>query len=543
MCGNGIFGGHLTWRLTLALAATVALLGLGCGDSDNNPSASDDDALVGPAGGTVAGSGGAVAVIPPGALAVETAISAAGLADAGDLPESALPFLSFLGGAQFGPAGTEFALPVTISFPLDPPLTPGTAVNLLVWDEIAAAWVDEGFTATLAADGASLSAEVTHFSLFGCVGDVFDSFHAAFGDGSAAEAAFASYVSWFKANVTDVGRKGLYRDDCHEVKGLRIGLSYDVMVYPDGPHYQGIPYIMDGEATDHQVTFHLDFERVLAGVEDFNYALEVFVFLECCAPEVDVSAEPASIGTGQTSQVTAQVMCDTDAMLGHQVTFEALGGLGELSPATATVNAAGTASSTFTAGEDEGTESVRASLSVCDGAETPDGAAQIEIGGDWTADLSIAWSQSIPDGPLLQFTDNMSIHVNLTITEGMIAGTGTGTHGISLDTDGDCWQSSLSAPGFDVVVMGTVVGETLEFAAIAYSIPLSFVITCEQGDDTFDYPYPGHGYLESALIAQYISMSMPWADGATDSGSGSDPAGEDIPLTWSWTCTLSGPGH
>ncbi len=536
------FGIRFDWRRLIALAAMAALLGLDC-SSDSGTSAGDGDGLIGPAGGTVAGSGGASVVIPAGALAVETAISAAGLADIAALPESALPFLPFLGGAQFGPEGTEFALPVTISFPLDPPLPPGTAVNLLVWDSVASAWVDEGFAATLAADGASLSAQVTHFSLFGCVGDVFDAFHAAFGDGSTADAAFASYVSWFKANVTDVGRKGLYREDCHEVKGLRIGLAYDVAYLPDGPHYQGIPYIMEGEVTELQVTFHLDFERVLAGVEDFNYALEVFVFLECCAAEVEVSAEPASIGTGETSQISARVMCDTDAMAGQVVDFEALGGLGELNPAAATVNAAGTASSTFTAGDDEGTESVRASLTTCGGAETPDGAAQIEIGGDWTADLDIAWVQDIGDPPLLQFADDMSMHLNLTIAEGVISGTGTGTHGISVSTDGDCWQSSLSAPGFSVVVTGAVVGGTLEFAAIAYSIPLDLVITCQQGDDQIDYPFPIYGLLESALIAQYISVELPWENGATDSGSGSDPAGGDIPLTWSWTCTLSGPSR
>ena len=540
---TGSVGVRFVWRRALALAAMAALLGLGCSESDTGPSASDDDQLVGPAGGTVAGSGGASVVIPAGALAVETAISAVGLADIAALPESALPFLAFLGGAQFGPAGTEFALPVTISFPLDPPLPPGTAVNLLIWDEIAAAWVDEGFAATLAADGASLSAQVTHFSLFGCVGDVFDSFHAAFGDGSTAETAFASYVSWFKANVTDMNRKGLYREDCHEVKGLRFDLSYDVSYLPDGPHYQGIPYVMEGDVSEPHVVFKLSYERVEAGVVDFNYILAADVFLECCAPEVEVSAEPASISTGQTSQVTARVMCDTDAMAGHEVSFEALGGLGELSPATATVNAAGTATSTFTAGEDEGTESVRASLTTCGGAETPDGAAQIEIGGDWSADLNIAWLQDIGDPPLLQFADNMSMHLNLNIAEGVITGTGTGTHSVSLSPGGECWQSSLSAPSFDVVVMGEVTGETLDFAAIAYSIPLSLVITCDQGDDPVDYPYPIYGLLESALIAQFISVTVPWENGATDSGSGSDPSGGDIPLTWTWTCTLSGPSR
>ncbi|MEZ4397802.1 MAG: hypothetical protein R3C71_12925 [Candidatus Krumholzibacteriia bacterium] len=525
------------WRALVMATLILGLSWTGCSD-DSGPAGAQGDTTIGPAGGAVTGSGGAGVEIPPGALAVDTAISAAGV-DAAGLPGEAQPYLGFLGGAEFGPEGTQFALPVTIHFPLDPPLAPGSAVSLLCWDPVASAWVDESFPVTLAADGASLSAEVTHFSLFGCVGDVFDSFHEAFGDGSTAEAAFGAYVSWFKANVTDVGRKGVYREDCHEVKGLRVGLSYDVMYYPDGPHYQGIPYVMEGESTDIQVTFHLDYERVQAGVEDFNYALEVFVFLDCCAPTLELSAEPASIGTGETSQVTARVVCDDEAMAGHTVDFESLGGLGTLSPASAAVNAAGQAVSTYTAGDDEGTESVRASITNCNGGETTDRATDIEIGGDWAIDLDIDWQQVIGEGPLETFYDGMSIHATLTIEEGVISGTGTGTHAVDTATGADCAQTALSAPPFQVVVAGAVTGEQLDFAVVAYSIPLSLTVTCYGGDEPDDFPYPGFGYVESALLAQYISMSMAREDGATDSGAGVDPEGEDIPMTWEWSCTLT----
>ncbi|MCP4549801.1 MAG: hypothetical protein GY835_25380 [bacterium] len=528
------------------IAAALLLAGLvhlsGCGGDSGGPAGGGDN-LVGPAGGTVAGTGSASVVIPPGALIAATEITVAGVSDAYMLPDGTQPCIPFLGGAEFGPTGTEFTTPVTISFPLDPPLAPGTPVNLLVWDDVAQAWVDEGFPVTLALDGASLTAEVTHFSIFGCLGNVFGNFHSDFGDGSTAAAALSNYVSWFRANVTDMARKGLFNDDCHEVKGLMFDASWEVHHYPDGPDYVAAPpQIMEGEVTATQVTFQDKLELSVAGVLFKKYILAVDVYLECCPPEVDVVASPSSIGTGATSQITATVMCDDEAMAGHEVTFAAMGGLGTMNPATAGVNAAGTATSTFTAGDSEGIESTRAHLSTCSGSENPDGAAQVEItAGDWTAVMNIAWLHDIGSGPLIRFVDNMQINLNLTRDEGVVTGSGTGSHGVSTITEGNCTQTSVVAPGFAVTASGVITDGTLELEIIPTTNILELIVTCVWNENPVAIPYPIYGNLEASLLTDQISISIPWTDGAGADGSGSYSGGSvDMPITWNWNMTLSG---
>ncbi len=527
----------VTIMMLLSMPFAIAVCG---GDGGGGSIVEPADNTIGPEGGTVTDDGGASVIIPPGALSGEVEITVNTLPGKNDLPEESQTFLPLLGGAEFGPSGTTFDVPAEITIPVDPPLGQGEEAAVFFWDETEGAWREVEGEVTVAPGGGAVSVEVDHFSLFSAVTDVFDDFQANFGDGSSAEAVFDSYVSWFRANVTDIGRKGTLDGDCHEVVGLHIGLSYAVIYYPDGPEYQGIPMVSYGETTDNDVIFYVAYEFLQEGVVDKNYNLQVDVFLECCAPDVTVEADPSSIGTNETSQVTATVMCDDEAMEGSQVTFESLGGLGTVSPSSAAVSAGGTAVTTFTAGDDEGTESVRASLSTCKGQETPDGAAQIEIGNDWTADMNITFNQSEGDEPLYSFTDDVSISVNLSIEDGVVTGTGTGSHNIDLSIAGNCSEQDMYAPAFSVIVTGAQNGDNLEFMVIAMSIPLSFTLHCTWDDVDDDFPYPIFGLLESSIMAQYIQVTVPLQDGAADSGSGSDPAGGDTPMTWDYSVTLHG---
>lgn len=523
----------------ILLVLILPLAFYGCGGGDGGPSA-PAITTIGPEGGTVTDSGGASVTIPAGALSTETAITVKTLGGKKDLSDESQPFLIMLGGAEFGPDGTTFAIPAIITIPVDPPLGPSDEVSILFWDETESRWSEVEGTVNVAPGGSVVSVEVTHFSLFSAVTNVFDSFHENFGDGSTAQSAFDAYVSWFRANVTDMGRKGLYREDCHEVVGLRIGLSYSVHHLPEGPVYEDIPYYMDGTTTDKDVIFYKSYEYFLTGVIDKNYALEVHVYLECCGAEVDVSAEPASIGTGGTSQVTAAVTCDDEVMAGYDVAFESLGGLGTVSPASAATSAAGTAATTFTAGDDEGVESVRASISHCGGEQTPDGAAQIEIEDDWAGTLNVTFLHDIGDEPLFTFTDNVSISVNLTIEEGVVTGSGTGTHNISLSSAGNCSEQSMSAPGFSVIAAGTVSGDNLDLQVVAMTMPVYFVLHCTWDTIEDDFEYPIYGLLESSILAQCIYIEVPFGPGGTDSGSGIDPFGEDIPMEYDYTFELGG---
>lgn len=514
----------------------------GCGSDDGSPVVLDED-TIGPSGGVVTDSGGASVTIPVGALDAEAEITVNTLPGKEDLPSESQPFLPVLGGAEFGPSGTEFDLPVTLTIPVDPPVGASDTVTVLYWDDAEDRWTALQGPVTVLPGGTAVSVETSHFTLFSAITNVFDNFHANFGDGLTAQAAFDSYVSWFLSNVTWMDRKGLYDGDCHKVVGIRIDLGYRVQILPDGDYYEGYPDYSDGVSQQPEVIFYIMYDHVEEGPSgsiDKFYVLEIHVSLECCASDVNVAADPASININETSQVTATAMCDDEPMAGYDVTFEAPGGLGEISPATKTTSGTGTASTTFTAGEDEGVESVRASISHCGGQESPDGATQIEINDDWEGTLNITFTHDIGDEPLYLFTDNVSISVDLTIEEGVITGTGTGTHNVSLTPAGNCSEQDMNAPAFLVVAAGTVVGETLHLQIVPSTMPLSFSLHCVWDTIEGDFPYPIYGLLEGSIMGQYIVIDVPWESGGTDSGSGIDPSGEDIPMEYSWDFTLSG---
>lgn len=514
----------------------------GCGSDGGSPVV-DDSGLIGPSGGTVTDSGGASVTIPAGALDAETDITVRTLPEKNDLPSESQPFLPMLGGAEFGPSGTEFDLPVTLTIPVDPPVGASDTVTVLYWDDAEDRWTALQSPVTVLPGGAAVSVETSHFTLFSAILNVFDNFHANFGDGSTAQAAFDSYVAYFLSNVTWMDRKGLYREDCHKVVGIKIDLGYRVQHLPDGPYYEGYPDYSDGVSQQPDVIFYIMYDYVEEGPTgsiDKFYALEIHVSLECCASDVEVSAEPASINMNETSEVTATFMCDDEPMAGYDVTFEALGGLGEVSPATKATSGTGTASTTFTANEDEGIESVRASISHCGGQENPDDAARIEINDDWEGTMNITFTHDIGDEPLYLFTDNVSISVDLTIEEGVITGTGTGTHNVSLNPAGNCSEQDMNAPAFMVVASGTVVGENLHLQVFPTTMPLSFSLHCVWDTIEDDFSYPIYGLLEGSIMGQYIVIDVPWESGGKDSGSGFDPAGEDIPMEYSWDFTLNG---
>jgi hypothetical protein len=98
----------------------------------------------------------------------------------------------------------------------------------------------------------------------------------------------------------------------------------------------------------------------------------------------------------------------------------------------------------------------------------------------------------------------------------------------------------MSAPGFAVVAAGTVAGESLHLQVFPTAMPLSFTLHCVWDSIEDDFPYPVYGLLEGSIMGQYIVIDVPWESGGTDSGSGTDPAGGDIPMAYSWTFTLNG---
>src|SRR5262249_9082605 len=110
-------------------------------------------------GGTVS-SGGAQVVIPPGALAQDTAIGVTQTSDgAPALPDGVTPSGDVF---AFTPHGTAFAKPVTMTVPFDPARVPAGAVLVLyktnasntAWDVVHGAMQGDG----------TMTGDVTGFS-------------------------------------------------------------------------------------------------------------------------------------------------------------------------------------------------------------------------------------------------------------------------------------------------------------------------------------------------------------------------------------------
>jgi hypothetical protein len=83
------------------------------------------------------------------------------------MPDEGGPLLTFNGAADLGPDGTEFQVPVSVTFPSNTPLTPGARYPIFRYDEADKSWMQTQSIATVSADGQSFSAEITHFSLNG----------------------------------------------------------------------------------------------------------------------------------------------------------------------------------------------------------------------------------------------------------------------------------------------------------------------------------------------------------------------------------------
>ncbi len=101
--------------------------------------------------------------IPPGALAANATITARPLAPS-ELPNSGLGRRT-LGGVEFGPSGTVFSSPVTITIPLTVARAPGTALRCRFYIPASGTFVDEGTVATVNSSGTSAVASISHFSI------------------------------------------------------------------------------------------------------------------------------------------------------------------------------------------------------------------------------------------------------------------------------------------------------------------------------------------------------------------------------------------
>lgn len=160
-----------TKQIRLLEVICIAALGLGlfqCSSSSNSSSTSAQPVteLIGASGGSVATSAGSGVMIPAGALSSNVTITVQS--------QSAAPALSTSQGVTvgqtllFGPEGTQFAVPVTVTLAFDVSSLPAgkTASDVVIFTSPAASPDYTALATTLAADGQHVEAQTTHFSYF-----------------------------------------------------------------------------------------------------------------------------------------------------------------------------------------------------------------------------------------------------------------------------------------------------------------------------------------------------------------------------------------
>ena len=145
---------------SLAPLLTTLVLAAACGGSDD--AVPPAGTTIGAAGGTVSGAAGAQVVVPPGALAASTTIAI----EQSSAGAPALPGGFTAAGAVFAitPHGTSFAVPVTVSLPIDAAGVPAGQTGSLYKTDSAGVWQR---VAGATVSGNVVTAQVTAFSFFG----------------------------------------------------------------------------------------------------------------------------------------------------------------------------------------------------------------------------------------------------------------------------------------------------------------------------------------------------------------------------------------
>jgi hypothetical protein len=120
--------------------------------------------VIGPEGGTVTAVNGTSVYIPAGAVSVPIPISVTPILKGKGMPGPPSKERIIIAAANFGPAGTTFHKPVTLSFPIPSPALAEFNLDLFEFDATTLEWKDTGIDAIANADGITVSASVTHFS-------------------------------------------------------------------------------------------------------------------------------------------------------------------------------------------------------------------------------------------------------------------------------------------------------------------------------------------------------------------------------------------
>jgi hypothetical protein len=526
--------------ITVLLLLTLVSCGGGGGGGTTPEADQTGSGTIGPAGGTASDAGGASVVIPAGALASLTLIEVSSYQDLDSCLKPAGPVPAYLGGAMFGPLGTQFLAPVTVTIPCSRDLNPGSQFPLFIWDETELAWAQSAFVATVAADGKSFSAPVTHFSVFAGFGPVNKGL---FGDideqlcaGGDPSVVLPDFVDMFEQDIARVGDQGIYQSSCMEVTGIDFDIGIEI------ERVWASDFIRKGETADESIMFVYTAECGTGTTAGGYIDATVVIYYQCSAPALTVSADPAKVDHLESSTVMATLKCGQLPFPRQTIQFERVGD-GDIIPDQSVTNPAGQAQTLYNAPDHDGQATVKAYYDACageDNSQTVQSDALISVGDSWTGSMTVEFSHPLPDAPLLEFADLLTINFSFNIDEGVISGTGTGTHEVEITPGDTCELASLSAPPFDFTVTGTATQQTLELAVVPDGlIPLNFVIICHTQSGDLVFPYPPYGAFEGSILSTHVLPSLTRENNATASESGSEDWGEALPMYYSYTVTIS----
>ncbi len=364
-------------------------------------------ARIGPSGGTITDPGGASLYIPPGALTQERLISILTHTNSNTLPAPA----PFIGGADFGPDGLIFEVPVTITFPLSIDMPTGTILSIFQYDATHRGWLYTSFHSVVNPDMKSASAEVTHFTDYviimgidvgqGDPGLYFGSFHQRFTDicnPTPTADLFSDMVFAWSHRYFPVGEKlpfdfsAAYPTrgyECYEITGIQFVLSAsravpDPNAPPPDPNFPteggwietedvNIPYLV-GSQSDLQVVFDASLPAKIfdstCGEQQLVWNWTITVYFGCTASDIVLNVGTRDLYVRESTPLKAKATCGTEPMKGWPVNFQISSSsvAGSINPSQERTNENGeTNPVVLTAGCDGGIINVSGLQQICMG--------------------------------------------------------------------------------------------------------------------------------------------------------------------------------
>ncbi len=454
------------------------------------------------------------------------------------------------GAVDFGPDGTEFLEPVTITIPSNTPLTPGAQFLLYFWNPDESAWEETEFLATVNTDGLSSTADVTHFSTYtGTVQVGPDgNFSELIADIQWIEKDFHHDVlfnSWLLKTIpggSPVNEIKRLEDCCWKCVGIQW--KYEFKSYNTGYEYKKKNPEEDIGDDDYDWKERSQIKRLYY---NNDYCFEASIEKYWKLKDRDVKILPTDITNfnidcddNKEQEFTVSVKCGEESIPGANVEFF-LDGPGALVPDVTTTDDKGEATATYTASE-KGKAYVSADVKTCQNEPGGD-TATVEAGEICVKDCSkqkvtgyVEFAHSGDDVSWI-FSDNINFKIVFTVDENgtIVSEDGEANHFISVDSaHSNCSILNLNAPDFPIRIGGAM-HDDLIFWILPEWLLVDFTYYCEiDGQEAINQSVPAYSYFEDSIIGKYLNaLTVPknnycstWAlpgSGSEDFGAGSIP--------------------